>query len=261
MSKPPPFDEKTAQRVEAVYSSSDEKKNRALVLKELDPQAGESVLDLGSGPGFYLSEIAKAVGPSGIVCGVDSSAPMLDLAERRCSDMPQVILKEGEATALPAGDGEFDAALVTQVYEYVPDIPGAVSELYRVLRPGGRAVILDTDWGSLVWHAKDTARAERIFQAWDRHLADSHLPRTLSSRLRTAGFEIVSRQAIPILNSECDPETYSRRMLNIIVPFVIRHGGIEKEEAKAWAEELKELGDEGEYFFSLTRYLFSVRKS
>jgi ubiquinone/menaquinone biosynthesis C-methylase UbiE len=261
MSKPPPFDEKTAQRVEAVYASSDENKNRALVLKVLDPQVGESVMDLGSGPGFYLSEIAKAIGPSGSACGVDSNASMLGLAERRCAGMPQVTLKEGEATTLPTGDGEFDAALVTQVYEYVIDIPGALSELYRILRPGGRAVILDTDWGSLVWNAKDMVRAERLFRAWDRHLADSHLPRTLSSHLKRAGFEIESREAIPILNPEYDPDTYSYRMLSIIVPFVIRHGGIEKEDAKAWAEELKELGNEGKYFFSLNRYLFSVRKS
>jgi hypothetical protein len=70
----------------------------------------------------------------------------------------------------------------------------------------------------------------------------------------------VDRKVHVILNPEYDPDTYSHRMLDIIVPFVIRHGGIEKEDAKAWAGELKELGDAGEYFFSLNRYLFVVRK-
>ncbi len=260
MSKPPPFDEKTARRVEAVYTSPDEMKQRAFVLGALDLKPGESVLDIGSGPGFCMLDNAKAVGPSGSVCGVDSSPPMIDLAQKRCAGLSQVCFREGEATELPIGDAEFDAALVTQVYEYVADIPAALAELYRALRPGGRAVILDTDWSSLVWNAKDKKRAERIFQAWDKHLADPHLPRTLSARLRSAGFGIVERKVHAILNTEYDPGTYSHRMLDIIVPFVIRHGGIEKEDAKAWAGELKELGDAGEYFFSLNRYLFVVRK-
>ncbi len=260
LGKPPPFDEKTARRVEAVYTSPDEVRQRDFVLGALDLQPGESVLDIGSGPGFCMRDNAMAVGPSGSVCGVDSSPPMILLAQKRCAGLAQASFREGEATALPAGDGEFDAALATQVYEYVADIPAALAELRRVLRPGGRAVILDTDWSSLVWNARDKARADRIVEAWDRHLADPHLPRTLSAHLRAAGFGIADRKVHVILNPEYGPDSYSRRMLDIIVPFVIRHGGIEKDEAKAWAEELKELGDAGEYFFSLNRYLFVARK-
>ncbi len=260
MTKPPPFDEKTARRVEAVYSSPDEKKQRAFVLRALNLQPGERVLDIGSGPGFYMVENAGAVGPSGSVCGVDSSGSMIGLAQKRCAGLSQVRFEEGDAASLPVGDGEFDAALAVQVYEYVADIPAALAELRRVLRPGGRAVILDTDWKSLVWNARDAGRAGRIFRAWDKHLADPHLPRSLSSQLRSAGFEIKGRETFTIFNPEYDSDTYSRRMLDIVVPFVIRHGGIEKEEAKAWAAELKELGDAGEYFFSLNRYLFLARK-
>lgn len=96
--------------------------------------------------------------------------------------------------------------------------------------------------------------------AWDEHLADPHLPRTLTARLRGAGFEILRREAIPILNPEYDPETYSAGMISLVVPFVIGRRGVTREEAKAWAEDLKGLGERGEYFFSLNRYLFLVRK-
>ena len=159
MSQPPPFDEKTARRVEAVYTSPDEIEQRAFMLGALDLKPGESVLDIGPGPGFCMQENAKAVGPSGSVCGVDSSASMIALAEKRCAGLSQVRFREGDATALPIGDAEFDAALAMQVYEYVADIPAALAELYRVLRPGGRAIILDTDWSSLVWNAKDKTQA------------------------------------------------------------------------------------------------------
>ncbi len=88
----------------------------------------------------------------------------------------------------------------TQVYEYLPDIPAALTELYRVSRPGGRAVILDTDYGSLVIHTEDTIRMRRVLSARDEHFVHANLPRMLSRQLREAGFSIRTRMAIPMFN-------------------------------------------------------------
>lgn len=62
---------------------------------------------------------------------------------------------DGGAEALPCADGAFDAVVSTQVQEYVADVLGAFGEVRRVLRPGGRVVVLDTDRDSVVWHAAD----------------------------------------------------------------------------------------------------------
>lgn len=260
MEQPPRFDEKAARRVEAVYASKEEVRQRAFVMDALAPLTGERIVDIGSGPGYVLRDLGEAVGPSGGAVGVEPAGAMIALARSRCAGLAQVTLREGNAEAVPAGDGEFDAAIVTQVYEYVPGIAAALGELRRVLRPGGRAVIFDTDWDSLVWNARDPARAGRILKAWDAHLADPHLPRTLSARLREAGFEIQRRDVYPIFNPEYEPGSYSFGMIGIIVPFVIRFGDLPKEEVKAWAAELEELGRAGEYFFSLNRYLFVCKK-
>lgn len=260
MAQPPRFDEKAARRVEAVYTTPDVAGQRALVLEALGLRPGERVLDVGVGPGFLAREMAGAVGPGGSVEGVDLSPAMLELARARLEGLPCASLREGDALHLPFGDEEFDAAAAIQVYEYVKEIDRALAELFRVLGPGGRAAILDTDWGSLVWRAQDGERARRVMEAWDEHLADPHLPRTLSGRLRRAGFDILRREAVPILNPEYNPGTYSAGMIGLIVPFVIGRRGVTKEEAKAWAEDLKALGERGEYFFSLNRYLFLVRK-
>jgi SAM-dependent methyltransferase len=63
--------------------------------------------------------------------------------------------EHADACALPFQDESFDAVVCTQVYEYVQDIAKALSELVRVLRPSARALVLDTDWDSIVWHSGD----------------------------------------------------------------------------------------------------------
>ena len=75
---------------------------------------------------------------------------MLSLARRRCADAPQVRLQTADATALPTDDASCDAAVSVQVFEYIADVGVALAELFRVLRPGGRAAIVCSDWTSLV---------------------------------------------------------------------------------------------------------------
>jgi arsenite methyltransferase len=92
------------------------------------------------------------------------------------------------------------------------------------------------------------------------HAADLFLPRTLANRLRRTGFRVEARQVIPLLNAAYDPNTYSNRLVDIIVPFVAGRNEITREDAEMWAKELRQLGEQGEYFFSLNRYLFLAKK-
>ena len=93
-------------------------------------------------------------------------------------------LGTGRAETLPFDDGMFDAVVTVQVLEYVTDIEVAVGEMFRVLKPGGRAVILDTDWDSTVWFSDDRPRMDRVLALWDGHLADPRLPERLGPLLR-----------------------------------------------------------------------------
>ena len=252
------FDDAQSRRVEAVYTTPDVVEQRRTVLGLLGPRAGERVLDLGVGPGFLASEVAALVGPDGLVAGVDVSESMLAIARTRVVDGPAapVQLRIGSATDLPYEDQSFDAVVSTQVLEYVNDIPAALAEIRRVLRPGGRVLVLDTDWDSIVWHCHDGARMERVLTAWQEHLADPYLPRTLGRQLRDAGFTAAAPRVIPLLNAGYEQRTYSGGLIPIVAAFVTGRAGLTEVDVAAWVEDLQSLGED--YFFSLNRYVFTA---
>jgi SAM-dependent methyltransferase len=221
---------------------------------------GEKVLDIGSGPGLLACEMAAEVGAVGSVSGIDASESMLALAraQRPPKGSAEIRFVAGDACALPFADESFHAAVATQVYEYVQDMPAALGEAFRVLRPGGRLLVLDTDWGSIVWHSSDAERMLRVLAAWDEHLVDPHLPRRLRRLLSDAGFSVERREVIPLLNAGYDPNTYSAGLAGFITAFVPGRQGLSEADAQAWAEDLRALKDE--YFFSLNRYLFLAVK-
>ena len=241
------FDEQQAKQVELTYMTPDVVEQRRATRALLDLQAGERVLDIGSGPGFLADEMAEEVGPDGAVHGVDPSESMLAISRRRGT---RVEYATGDALALPYDDETFDVVVATQVYEYVPDMPAALAEARRVLRSGGRLLILDTDWDAIVWHSSDRDRMMRVLEKWNDHLADPYLPRRLPALLRDAGFELATTTIIPILNLGGGTDTLSHGVLPLIADFV---------DDQEWKADLLAMGDD--YFFSLNRYVFVAYRS
>ena len=252
------FDRETARRLEALYTTPAAVARRREYVEALALHSGERVLDVGCGPGFLAAAMADAIGATGRVCGVDVSESMLALARARCGDRIEFLF--GDATLLPLDDGVFDVAVATQVYEYVSDLEAALTELRRVLRPGGRALIVDTDWESIVWHASDPQRMRRVLAAWDEHLADPYLPRTLGVRLQQAGFVLRRREVRAILETSCGDDTIGAALIDLILAFVPGRQGVTETDAAAWAADLRTLSEKGDYFFSLNMYRFLAEK-
>lgn len=109
-----------------------------------DVSAGGSAIDVCTGTGDLALALARRVTPSGRVLGVDFAENMLEIARQKAGERgPSLEFVAGDALALPAADDTFDAATVAFGIRNVSDLDGALAEMARVVRPGGKVVILE----------------------------------------------------------------------------------------------------------------------
>ena len=253
------YNEEASKKLLAVYTTPDVEAQRQEFINNINFKPGEKGLDVGSGPGFLARIIKEKVGVRGSVCGVDVSEFMLNIAQSKSDEKDEINFSYGDATDLLFPDESFDTITCTQVLEYLNDVDKALKEFNRVVRKGGKIAILDTDWDSIVWQSSNSERMRRVLKIWEAHTSDPFLPRTLSSRIEKTGFQVISQKIFTIYNPSYKVETYSNRIIDLIAAFVIQNGGIEKEEALAWAKDLRD-SHENSYFFSLNRYFFLGQK-
>jgi arsenite methyltransferase len=253
------YDEAAAERLEALYLGPDVVAQRRDTVQRLAIQKGETVLDVGSGPGYLASAIAEMTGPSGKVIGVDISPQMVRRAASR-SIYAWLSYEVADATTLPFSDDSVDVVVSTQVAEYVADANAFCSEVFRVLKRNGRGLVLATDWDAVCWHSENSHRMDRVLKAFASHCADSTLPRTLAARLRRAGLRVDGVSYFPILNLDRYDGCYGKMVVPFISAYVLGQGTVPEAELLEWAEEQTILNERGEHFFSIGRFSFAVTK-
>jgi len=115
---------------------------RERLLEALEPGAGERILEIGPGTGYYTLDVAARLA-GGSLAAFDVQQEMLDHLTREAAGrgLDNVETTVGDARALPYPDSSFDAAYLVTVLGEVPDQEAALRELRRVLKPGGRLVV------------------------------------------------------------------------------------------------------------------------
>lgn len=254
------YDAAEARQEEAIYRTPAAAARRERVRDLLALESGDEVLSIGCGPGFEPAEIGWVVGDQGRVHGIDRSAAMLGLARHRCDLLSQVTLSQADAVDLPVADASVDAAVAVQVLEYLDTVDAALTELTRVLRPGGTAVVCDADFASLIWRSPNPQRMSRVLDAFDDHCPQPRLGSRLGPHLREAGLTVERIEPNSIVNTQLDGERFVYHLMQFIEDYAADHADIGPEDARAWATDLREQEASGETFFSFTQYCYLVRK-
>lgn len=161
------------------------------LLDLLDPQEGQTVLDVGCGPGTDLPALAERVGDRGTVIGVDRDPAMLAQARERTNGLHRVEIREGDVHALPVEPGTVDRAKIDRVLMHVAEPADALAQLHRATRPRARIGLAEPDWDTLIVDAEDleTSRAFTRYTTAEmvRHAT---IGRSLARFAEQAGFSV-----------------------------------------------------------------------
>ena len=257
-------DQKRAASLEAEYRKADVVRSRRELISILRPAAGERVLDVGCGPGFFLADLLRAEGALGLATGIDPSEAMVAMALPRASAASAsgaVSLQVAGAEELPFPDASFDAVVFMQVLLYVRDVPRALREAERVLKPGGRLVVMDTDWDSLVVRTAEKERWARLFAACCSTFVEPHMPPRLPGLLAEAGLPVSELHTINMGSAGRDflttsQETFMGNWAFKVVPEKARAYGLPESDVEGWLQEQRALCDQGAFFACLHRFVF-----
>lgn len=175
-------------------------KMRAEMVAKLAPLPGDVICDIGFGAGSELIRIARIVGPEGNAIGVDPSTTMIKETRDRAQQegvAVELLARDGRDTGLPAG--RCDAVRIERVVQHVGDLPALLAEARRITRPGGRIVIADTDWGSLMIHPGDRDLIRRFKTALETGpMVEPWAGRILHDAMLTSGLTDVTSRMCPI---------------------------------------------------------------
>jgi SAM-dependent methyltransferase len=156
---------------------------------QLGLTSGERLLDVGCGLGEAALALAEDLGYRGAVVGIDVSEQMLRGARMNArSARCRVRFTVGDACFLDEPDDSFDAARSERTLQWLADPAAAVAEMVRVVRPGGRVSLIDTDWSTFTIDVRDDVLAALVHDGLrtERH-RPSNIGRRLHDLARAAG--------------------------------------------------------------------------
>lgn len=233
---------------------------RAWMLAAGDVRRGEVCVDLGSGTGTMTRRLASLTGPDGRAIGVEPNPGLRQVAEGRAEGAgSSAEFRPGLATELPFEDGSVDVLWCERVLQHVPEPQAAVDEIARVLRPGGRALLLDSDHDTRVQSDVDPDVARAITRAFMGQVANPMAARHLLRQAITAGLAVD-----PDIGSSAlvfGPEQLAGSdLFTMAAEQAVADGLVTREQADDAMAAMDEAAREGWAFAAVTVFGFVCRK-
>jgi SAM-dependent methyltransferase len=237
-------------------SNADEEVRRIKLqfIKLLDPQKGWHVLDIGCGVGHDAHVLARLVGGTGRVVGLDKSRALIREAQRRLHGVALPLeFQAGDAHHLDFPDNTFHGCLVSRTFMHLERPHKALAEIGRVLKPEGRLAAIEPDWDTLVMTTGNTAASRKIVKVLRRSVRQSGIAHQLPMLFRQAGFQVIAVRAITFMVRDYDVANEAWRV-QANIEHARRLGMLSSIEARTLLRQLKQSSENGLFFGAATGF-------
>ncbi|MBS0385416.1 MAG: methyltransferase domain-containing protein [Proteobacteria bacterium] len=206
---------------------------------------GERILDAGCGVGMDLAELSACVGKSGSIVGFDLSDDLIARARQRAAKLDTPIsFQQGDLQALPFADATFDAGWSERVLMYLENPLAAVREILRILKPGGRFLAGEIDFGAIWSTSPDEAFRYALQQHTMKSVRNPGLSRQLPGLCVQAGFAKIKVQ--PTMGTSHD-FSITERAANLVwhLDRMVEDGEVSRGAAEDYLETQRRLSRDG----------------
>jgi ubiquinone/menaquinone biosynthesis C-methylase UbiE len=226
--------------------------SKQLMLERMALKPGEAVLEVGCGPGSDILELVEVVGPAGRLVGLDASEVMIAEARRRAdASRAPVTFEIGDVHTLPFPDGIFDVCRAARLLEHVPDAGPALAEMARVTRTGGRIVVFDFDWDTLIIDHPDKATTRTVISSYSDSIRNGWVGRQLPRLLKEQGLQVSSVDPVQVFVHYALAELFlGSHLAQLQATGVLSPGA-----AQQWWERLREADAHGCLLVSFTGFV------
>ena len=232
---------------------------RRWALEQLAIAPGETVVDVGSGSGTMTRRLATLVAPGGRAVGVEPNPALRAVATERSTGEASAEFLDGLAGHLPFDDGTVDVVWCERVLQHLDDAAGAVREIARVLRPGGRSALIDADHATRIV-AGIRPETEAAMRAFFLGLSpNARSAREIPAQAVAAGLDIDSDIGSSALIFPLDG-VLVRGFVGAIGPRAVEEGAVTADEMAVALAALDADGAAGQAFSSVSVFGFVVRK-
>ncbi len=212
-------------------------KTSMLILEMMDPPRGSITADLGCGLGFDVRRLSRLVGPEGRAIGVDSSLALIESARSASEEFPAVEFVQADIQNLPFASGLLHSCKVDRTLQHVERPAVVLNEMFRTVRPGGRVVCAEPDWGTFAIEDAGHAMARQIAAIWSESFRNPRVGRELGKLLEEAGFVNIQVQEALLATPSFESSDVVFDIALTALRLAERSGS---EEPLVWLTELRE---------------------
>ena len=232
--------------------------SKRLMLERMALAPGEAVLEVGCGPGTDVFDMVELVGTAGRLVGLDASEVMIAEARRRTEALRvPVTFEVGDVQALPFPDGTFDVCRAGRLLEHLPNAERALTEMVRVTRPGGRIVVFDFDWDTLIIDHPDKETTRTIVLSYSDSMRNGWIGRQLPRLFKEQRLNVLSFDPVQVFVHYAMVELFLGSHLALLQ----ENGTLSGSRAQHWWEYLQQAHERETLMISFTAFIILGAKS